>query len=266
MNIYLCREEIFSSGQSNYAGQALGLLVAETREAALEAARHVSVVYGEGGSVVVDVEAALEDADRVVPGGYAMQYGDVAGALAGADRVVSGRFKMGSQYHFHMETQTCLVSPVEDGYDVAVASQDVNMIQAIVSLALAIPANSVNPKVTRLGGSYGGKIYLPNHLATAAAVAAHKLGRPVRVHLPLEDNMRMLGKRCAFVFDYKLGLDREGKILALESDLYSDGGWSVNDVDCFVAALFGQSCYKEKFSSNIYGLNTNHLMISFEYD
>ena len=38
-------EEIFSTGKIHYAGQSLGLIIAETREIALEAARNVKVVY-----------------------------------------------------------------------------------------------------------------------------------------------------------------------------------------------------------------------------
>ena len=58
----------------------------------------------------------------------------------------------------------------------------------------------------RLGGAYGAKIVLPMHLATAGAVAANKLHRPVRIWMPLEDNMRMLGKRNQYMFDYKVGV------------------------------------------------------------
>ena len=42
------------------------------------------------------------------------------------------------------------------------------------------------------------------HLATAASVAAHKLQRPVRLWLPLELCMKMLGKRNQYLFDYKV--------------------------------------------------------------
>lgn len=49
-------EEIFSSGRSNYAGQSLGLVLANTRETALAAARLVKVVYGNESPVVCDME------------------------------------------------------------------------------------------------------------------------------------------------------------------------------------------------------------------
>ena len=54
----------------------------------------------------------------------------------------------------------------------------------------------------RLGGAYGGKIALQNSAAAAATVAAHKLKRPVRLWMNLEDTMRMLGKRNPYLFDY----------------------------------------------------------------
>ena len=44
------------------------------------------------------------------------------------------------------------------------------------------------------------------HQATAASVAAHKLKRPVRLWLPLEHCMKMLGKRNQYLFDYKVEL------------------------------------------------------------
>ena len=78
------------------------------------------------------------------------------------------------------QTQTAIVTPVEDGFDVAVASQDITQIQAAVAMAMAVPANSVNVTVRRLGGSYGGKITLPNHVSDGRATMrvnffAHRL-------------------------------------------------------------------------------------------
>ena len=134
-------EEIFCSGKSQYAGQSIGLVVAKTREIAIEAARMVEVEYGNMGTVVCDMEKAMETTTNIIPFGDAIEYGEVDSLMDSAEKVVQGRFKMGSQYHFHMETQTCIVSPMEDGFDVAVASQGVNMIQNIVAMALNIPVN-----------------------------------------------------------------------------------------------------------------------------
>ena len=96
------------------------------------------------------MKVAMETPSNIVSGGYTMEYGDVVGALNTADHVVEGRFKMGSQYHFHMETQTCIVTPVEDGFDLEIASQDVNNTQHRVAAALATSASRSVRLVTRL--------------------------------------------------------------------------------------------------------------------
>ena len=121
---------------------------------------------------------------------------------------LSGALKVGSQYHFHLETQSCLVTPSEDGqYEIRCASQWQSMVQRGISRALNIPMNKINTKIYRLGGAYGGKISRPNMVATACAIAAHALRRPVRIVLDLETNMEMVGKRCPYVINYELTLD-----------------------------------------------------------
>lgn len=62
----------------------------------------------------------------------------------------------------------------------------------------------------RLGGAYGGKITRSAMVATAAAVAARKLDRPVKVSLDINTNMNMVGKRHPFRCDYKVGFDDNG--------------------------------------------------------
>ena len=74
------------------------------REIALAAARQVQVEYQSLGPVVVDIEKGMEDPLNIAPMlPAAWEYGDVDAAMASAAKVVQGRFKMGSQYHFHME-------------------------------------------------------------------------------------------------------------------------------------------------------------------
>ena len=73
---YGVNEEIFSSGKVNYAGQSIGLVLAETREIALEAARRVKVTYANQGEVVCDIETAAETPSNIVEAGPALAYGN----------------------------------------------------------------------------------------------------------------------------------------------------------------------------------------------
>ena len=90
---YGATEEIFSSGHVHYAGQSIGLVIAQTRELAIAAARRVKVTYANQGEVVCDIEKAAETPANVVEAGPALAYGDVAAAISGADRVVEGIIK-----------------------------------------------------------------------------------------------------------------------------------------------------------------------------
>ena len=64
----------------------------------------MQVEYQSLGPVVVDIEKGMEDPLNIAPMlPAAWEYGDVDAAMASAAKVVQGRFRMGSQYHFHME-------------------------------------------------------------------------------------------------------------------------------------------------------------------
>ena len=51
---------------------------------------------------MVDIAIPVAAGEAVLMGGP-MEYGEVDRAMAESDVVVEGEFRMGSQYHFHME-------------------------------------------------------------------------------------------------------------------------------------------------------------------
>lgn len=56
--------------------------------------------------------------------------------------VIKGKFEIGSQYHFTMETQSCVSIPNDEGgVDMFPASQWMNHVQHSAALALDIPMN-----------------------------------------------------------------------------------------------------------------------------
>jgi xanthine dehydrogenase molybdopterin-binding subunit B len=119
--------------------------------------------------------------------------------------IVEGEFEIGSQYHFHLEPQTCIVRPIEDGqYQVLSSTQHVYKVQAAVARALDISENAIDCKVRRLGGAFGGKISRPNLVACACALASLKTGRAVRIVLDLTTNMELVGKRLPYLARYKV--------------------------------------------------------------
>ena len=86
-------------------------------------------------------------------------------------------------------------------------SQIISKYSDILYICLAIIISfyiSVDVQVKRIGGGYGGKATRPNILAGAAAVAARKVRRPVRVVFNLRDHMTMIGWREPYYTSYKV--------------------------------------------------------------
>ena len=133
-------EPLFCTTRSEYSGQPVGVIVAETRELATEAAKLVKITYTNEGVVITDMEESMKNADNVVQGASAMEYGDQS-AMDSADTVVSGRLKMGSQYHFHMETHVCIARPTDDGFDIDIPSQWVIKTSKVLSQVMNLQLN-----------------------------------------------------------------------------------------------------------------------------
>ena len=142
---------------------------------------------------------------------------------------ISGRFEMENQYHFTMETQTCLCIPIEDGMDVYSSTQWMDVTQMAISEMLKVPNNKINMYVRRLGGAYGAKISRQNQIACACALAAHLLNKPVRFVMRLEANMNIIGKRYACINFYDIKVDDNGKIHELNTAYTEDYGCSKNE-------------------------------------
>jgi xanthine dehydrogenase large subunit len=57
-----------------------------------------------------------------------------------------------------------------------------------------------------------------------AALAAHKLQKPVKISLHRQDDILITGKRHPYSADFKIGLSKDHKIIAYKAVLYQNGG------------------------------------------
>lgn len=98
--------------------------------------------------------------------------------------------------------------------------------QVFVSQVCDVKCNKVVVRVKRLGGGFGGKETRSIPLSAAVALAAKKTGRPVRYMLSREEDMVISGQRHPFLGKWKVGVSKDGKIQALDADIYNNAGWS----------------------------------------
>eukprot|EP01137_Pigoraptor_chileana_P018502 Opistho-2@78082 len=218
-------EEVFATKKVVCVGSVIGIVVADTQARAHEAARLVKVAY-------IDLPAVLTIEDAIAANSFfeptrTIVSGDVAAAFTTCDGIVEGEVRMGGQEHFYLETQATLAVPGEDGeMELFVSTQAPTKTQMTVAHVLGVPANRVVCRVKRMGGGFGGKETRNVFLTAAAAVAARRLGRPVRLVLDRDMDMQVTGGRHPFHGRYKVGYMADGRIAALQLEMFSNGGYS----------------------------------------
>jgi xanthine dehydrogenase large subunit len=220
-------DPIFAPGSVEYFGAPLFAVAADTYTAARKAARCARVDY-EPLPAILDIRSALAANTTVLPTQRLVR-GRPREALERAPHRMKGTVHIGGQDHFYLEGQIAIAVPQEDGAMLIHSStQHPSEVQQIVAHALAKHANQVTVQCRRMGGGFGGKETQPALIAAAAAVLAHKTGRPVKLRLDRDTDMLMTGKRHDFLADYDVGFDSSGRIQALTVMLASRCGYSAD--------------------------------------
>jgi xanthine dehydrogenase/oxidase len=246
-------------------GQVIGIVVAETLEAAELAARTVTIQHSEQREqIIVTMEDAIEAESFFDMARHSMLAGDLSilDALAstpdtnGEPKVgdivkISGEFHSGSQEHFYLEPNTTLAVPSESDTCMTIyaSTQATSKTQMCVASSVGMKASRVVCRVKRMGGGFGGKETRSVWASCAAAVAAKRSCRPVRLTLPRDVDMQCTGQRHAFYSKYSCSakITNDGaQLIALDLVLYSNGGWALDLSGAVMdRALFHvDNCYK----------------------
>ncbi len=205
-----------------YIGQPIALVVAESRRAALRAARLVTADIEPLEAVFAPREAA---ARGLIHGQKrTLVCGDPDAAFARSAHVAEGRLASGPQEHFYFETQRALALPAEhDTLKVVASCQSPGTFHRHIAEVLGIPQHKVEFEIRRLGGGFGGKESTAVWVV-APAMAAFLLKRPVKLVLGRNEDIATSGKRHAYEYDYKIGVAADGRIQAFEARLYQHAG------------------------------------------
>eukprot|EP00268_Persea_americana_P065659 TRINITY_DN880_c1_g2_i1.p1 TRINITY_DN880_c1_g2~~TRINITY_DN880_c1_g2_i1.p1 ORF type:complete len:1016 (-),score=186.62 TRINITY_DN880_c1_g2_i1:301-3348(-) len=218
-------ETVFASQRVQYHGQAVGLVVATTKDIAIAAAEMVIVKYKDLTEPILTIEDAIRNNSFFDTRGINFMKGNVGRSLGVADVIVEGEVHVGHQYHFHLETHRALCIPGEEGCMVVYSStQNPSLVQQCVSVALNCPQHKITVNVKRVGGAYGAKLNRTPPVAMACAMAADMLQKPVRLVLDLPTNMQLVGGRSPYLCRYKVGAENNGRITAIEMHIFNNQG------------------------------------------
>jgi len=219
-------EQVLASGEVQYVGQPVGVLVARTAAAARVLAQRVQVDIDERTPLLTVEDAEKAGSFHGNSDGYLLEQGDPEAGFTASKVVVSGSVNMHGQSHFYLEPHNALVIPKDAGFEVFSSTQSPSNVADHVSRILNIPANKVSVRVGRLGGGFGGKQFRAGPIAGICALAAHHVGEPVKLVLDRSEEMAYCPGRSPFVATYKAGFGEDGAICALDVDFKVSGGLS----------------------------------------
>lgn len=216
-------QPLLAENEVHFAGEPIAIVAAESLELARRAARLVKVKL-ETMPALLSIQAA-RDAKSFIGSERKIERGHTDNAMKNAPMQLEGRLVIRGADHFYLESQAAVAYPMEGGeIEVHSSTQHPTETQHVVAHALGLSQSQVTCIVKRMGGAFGGKESQGGPFAAYAALVAKKLNRPARCVITKDDDMIMTGKRNPFETYYKAGYSADGKILALDAQLFSDGG------------------------------------------
>lgn len=217
-----------ASEPARFVGDAIAVVVAETRAQAVDAAASVLVDY-QPLPVVVDPEAALAPGATVIHPdrgdnlAFAGELGD-EGALSGAEVIVRGRFLNQRLAGVPIEANAVLAEPDgEGGIRMWVSTQVPFSVRMDVASAVGLPESKVRVIAPDVGGGFGAKLMTYPEQSVLGALAL-KLDRPVRWFEFRSENMVAMTHGRGQIQDVALGATREGKLVGLQVAVIGDAG------------------------------------------
>jgi carbon-monoxide dehydrogenase large subunit len=212
-----------------FQGEAIVVVVAETRGAAVDAAELVQVEY-EPLEVLVDPERALDDdAPILFPEkgsnlAFEMPSQD-EDALADAEVVVKSRYVNQRLAAVPMEPSAAVAAPDEEtgGVRIWAPLQAPHTARDVYAGALGLEKDAVRVTVPNVGGGFGARIAAyPEQAAVAAA--ALRLGKPVRYVESRWETMIAMQHGRAQVQEVELGARRDGTLVGIKVRVLADCG------------------------------------------
>jgi carbon-monoxide dehydrogenase large subunit len=217
----------------HFVGEAVALVVAETAEAAQDAAELVEIRYRDLPAVVAPEEALAPGAPQLhedVPGNLALEVevGDgaaVEAAFAKAAHVTRLKVEVTRVAPNPMEPRAYIASydARADSYTLHVCCQGITTLRRHLSAYTGVPEEKLHFEVGDVGGGFGQRTpAYPEH--GALMLAARQTGRPVRWVSTRAEGIACDTHGRANVIDGALALDREGRFTAMRLDWVNDMG------------------------------------------
>ncbi len=229
-------QPVFAADRVRFHGEAVAVVLAETLEAAREAAALVQVELEPLEAVTTPQRALEPDAPQLHPDGnlcvdQLLRRGDLDAGFAAADVVLERVYTTGAQEHLYLEPEAALAIPDREGdITLRAPSQNVFFDRHHICRTTGLSRHQVRVIQQHTGAAFGGRedIYAQIH----AVLGAMLTGRPVRIVWSREETQIASTKRHPGTMVVRGGVKRDGTIVALDFDVLFDTGayasWAPN--------------------------------------
>ncbi|MEE9126480.1 MAG: molybdopterin cofactor-binding domain-containing protein, partial [Planctomycetota bacterium] len=214
-------------------GDPVAAVAAVDEETAWEACRRIKVTYEKLRTVGSMFEAARTKEPRIHDYGpegnvhkyVNLEFGDLGSGFDAAEHVREDLFFFEGSTHLPMEQHAAVAHYDHDSkLTVWSSTQTPHYVhRALAKVLVPLPASNIRVIACPNGGGFGGKSDPFNHEICVAALAM-KTGRPVKICLNREEVFYCHRGRHPVLMKSRVGVAKDGEILALDFESYLDGG------------------------------------------
>lgn len=154
-----------------------------------------------------------------------LKKGDPEKAFASAARIIEGEYETGFQEQLYMEPQG-LTAWTEDGGKKVAIHGSLQCPYYVKHSVEEVLGHDYKVRVIQAttGGAFGGKEDYPEIMGAPLAVAAAKIGKPLRMIFDRTEDMAWTSKRHPSKSKVRTAHDESGRIIGLDYDIIIDGG------------------------------------------
>ncbi|MDB5447592.1 MAG: xanthine dehydrogenase family protein molybdopterin-binding subunit [Phenylobacterium sp.] len=214
---YAVARPFLKDDRVRHHGEPVAFVVAETFEAARDAAARVRATY-EAAPFATRIKARAQEAyaPKTVRGLFETDTatGDFPAAFAGAPVKVDAVFNTPFQHHNAIEPNSSMAVWDGDVMTVYASAQLPMDCRDVIASTLKLPREKVRVICKFVGGGFGAKLSTEAD-AVLSALAARQLGRPVKTALLRQQTFVNAGHRTESSQRVRLGADRDGRLLAM---------------------------------------------------
>ncbi len=202
----------------NWAGQEIVAVAAKSEEVALEALSKVKAVYE-------PVKPRMDDKDPSKGEGRPREReeGQVEQAFRDAEVVVEGHYGADVVTHCCFESHGQAAEFRDGELYVWASTQNVSGYAGQLTETAGLPANKIHVNGEHMGGGFGSK-FGPDSWGKACVELAKKTGKPVKLMLERDQELMIAGHRPSAYADVKIGVLKNGTVIAWESKVWGSGG------------------------------------------